>query len=91
MKTNADILIIGGGVIGTGIAYTMAKSGRSVILLEKGEVCQGAGGATDGIIDLHTKTPGVRLQMGLASAGMFPELLDDLGNRCEYRENCGGF
>lgn len=91
MKTNADILIIGGGVIGTGIAYTMAKSGRSVILLEKGEVCQGAGGATDGIIALHTKTPGVRLQMGLASAGMFPELLDDLGNRCEYRENCGGF
>lgn len=91
MKNNADILIIGGGVIGTGIAYTMVKSGRSVILLEKGEVCQGAGGATDGIIALHTKTPGVRLQMSLASAMMFPELLDDLGDRCEYRENCGGY
>ena len=91
MHNTADLIIIGGGIIGAGCAYSAAKSGRSVILLEMKEPCYGAGGATDGIIAVHTKTPGVRLRMSYRSAKMFPDLLDELGDSCEYRPNCGGY
>ena len=34
----ADTVIIGGGIVGTAAAYCLAKSGHSVVLLEKGEI-----------------------------------------------------
>jgi D-amino-acid dehydrogenase len=35
MKTKADVLIIGAGIVGLSTAYYLAKEGRSVIVLEK--------------------------------------------------------
>lgn len=40
MKT-VDVIVVGGGVIGVCTAYYLAKAGRSVILLERGEICSG--------------------------------------------------
>ena len=34
MKTNAEVVIIGGGIIGCATAYYLAKSGADVIVLE---------------------------------------------------------
>ncbi|MBI3644636.1 MAG: FAD-dependent oxidoreductase [Acidobacteriales bacterium] len=39
--TTADVIVVGGGVIGVCSAYYLAKSGRSVILLEQGEIASG--------------------------------------------------
>ena len=42
MKT-ADVVVIGGGVIGTAIAYVLATQGISnVVLLEKGRFASGS-------------------------------------------------
>ena len=44
MKQNntADIVIIGGGIIGCSIAYNLANQGaKNVVVLEKGELCSG--------------------------------------------------
>ncbi|MEM7531180.1 MAG: FAD-dependent oxidoreductase [Chloroflexota bacterium] len=41
-KTNADILIIGGGVIGTCTALFLTRAGRQVTLVEKADICAGA-------------------------------------------------
>jgi glycine/D-amino acid oxidase-like deaminating enzyme len=38
MKRSADVLIIGGGIIGCSIAYFLRKQGVEVIVLEKGEI-----------------------------------------------------
>ncbi len=38
---NPDVLIIGGGIIGVCTAYYAAKAGRSVTLVERGEICSG--------------------------------------------------
>jgi D-amino-acid dehydrogenase len=37
----ADAIVIGGGVIGLCSAYYLARSGRGVILIERGEICSG--------------------------------------------------
>ena len=38
LPKSADVVIIGGGVIGVSTAYFLAKSGVSVVLLEKGRI-----------------------------------------------------
>ena len=57
MKSSADIVIIGGGVIGCSIAYNLAKRGcGNVVLLEKNFLTSGSTGRSG---------RGVRLQFGL--------------------------
>lgn len=40
----SEIVIVGGGIYGTSLAYQLAKAGRSVTLLEAGEIAGGASG-----------------------------------------------
>ena len=42
MAERRDVLVIGGGVIGVCAAYYLAKAGRSVTLIERGELCSGS-------------------------------------------------
>lgn len=74
----AEIVIIGGGIVGTATAYYLAKSGRkSIIVLEKDCVCSGSTGRCGA---------GIRAQWGvepncnmaLASLDIFEQLEDEL-------------
>jgi len=47
---DVDVLIIGGGVNGTGLARDLAKRGASVLLCEKGDLARGASGGSSGMI-----------------------------------------
>src|SRR5579883_828865 len=54
MTETADIIIIGGGVMGTSIAYHLAKSGeRRVTLLERQAICNGTTGRSGAIVRQH--------------------------------------
>jgi len=45
MEKRAEVVIIGGGVIGASIAYHLGKKGvHSVVLLEKGRLGEGSTG-----------------------------------------------
>lgn len=46
--TDYDIAVIGGGLIGCASAYYLSKSGARVVLLERGELNQGASGQNAG-------------------------------------------
>ncbi|MBN9552784.1 MAG: FAD-dependent oxidoreductase, partial [Alphaproteobacteria bacterium] len=41
-----DVLVIGGGVNGVAVLRDLALNGVSVTLLERGDFCQGASGAS---------------------------------------------
>jgi glycine/D-amino acid oxidase-like deaminating enzyme len=43
-----DIIVVGGGVTGTSIAWRLAAAGKSVLLLEQRGICTGASGRNAG-------------------------------------------
>ncbi|MEM0448502.1 MAG: anaerobic glycerol-3-phosphate dehydrogenase subunit GlpA [Methanomassiliicoccales archaeon] len=45
-----EVLVIGGGVTGAGIARDLALRGVEVLLLERGDFCSGASGANHGML-----------------------------------------
>ncbi|MCF8012601.1 MAG: FAD-binding oxidoreductase [Clostridiales bacterium] len=89
MNKTSEIVIIGGGVIGTSIAYNLSKKGKKVILVEKGDLAFGASGSCDQEIILQSKSPGVHLQMAMRSAEIYKTLEDELNHPIEYK-NTGG-
>ncbi|MCJ7505289.1 FAD-binding oxidoreductase [Candidatus Bathyarchaeota archaeon] len=84
-----EIAVIGGGVIGTSIAYYLAKEGKKVALLERDHLASETSGACDGNIFLQTKRPGIGLDLAMKSARMFEGLEEELGYRIEYKKNGG--
>lgn len=42
-----DVIVIGGGAVGLSAAYEVAKAGKSVIVLEKGNFFNQAGSSGD--------------------------------------------
>src|SRR5262245_34891695 len=43
-NTASEIVVIGGGIYGTSLAYQLASAGRTVTVLEAGEIACGASG-----------------------------------------------
>ncbi|AFA49529.1 NAD(P)/FAD-dependent oxidoreductase [Acetobacterium woodii] len=85
MKNNADVIIIGSGVIGNATAYYLAKKGCSVIVLEKSDSIGNGGSSRNG--------GGVRQsgrdkrELPLAMYGIkniWPTLSEELGMDVEY-------
>ncbi len=51
MKDQAQIVIVGGGIVGVNIAYHLAKMGRKdVVLIEKGEIASGESTHAAGLV-----------------------------------------
>ena len=47
---SADVIVIGGGVAGMAVAYALTREGAQVIVLERGELAEGASGRNAGFI-----------------------------------------
>ncbi len=91
MPRNPDVAVVGGGVVGTAIAWRLAKEGLAVTLLEKGEVGREASWAAGGILTpVHLADyPAPLAALCDASARLYPglvrELRDSSTSDPEYR------
>jgi sarcosine oxidase subunit beta len=82
--TTADVVIIGGGIVGCTTAYNLAKQGARVILFEKGEIAQEASGRNRGNVRLQLRD---RLELPIAreAIALWKQADDELGMPTEYR------
>jgi glycine/D-amino acid oxidase-like deaminating enzyme len=49
LPSQADVVVIGGGVAGTSTAYQLARRGKQVVLLDMRGICSGASGRNCGM------------------------------------------
>ena len=86
--TAADVVVIGGGVIGLAVAWRAAQRGRSVCVLERGELGGGASHVAAGMLAPVTEAdPGelALLELGLRSARAWPAFAAELAGGVGHR------
>ena len=79
MKRQAEVVVIGGGVIGTSIAYHLARAGvRDVILVERDELAAGSTSKAAGGVRAQF-SDGLNVQLGARSLEAFARFEEDTG------------
>ena len=86
MKTTADIVIIGGGVIGTSILFNLGRLGvTDTLLLEKDVLGSGSTGRSQAICRMHYSNP-VTAKMAWKSLSVFTHFTEMVGGESGFVE-----
>ena len=82
----ADVVLIGGGIVGSSIAYHLVAAGCKSVLVVERESAQGKGstGKSMGGVRAQFSTP-VNIQMSLYSIPFYASFEECLGYPCDYR------
>lgn len=89
MRDRADLVIIGGGVIGLSLAYHLARMGFSdVVVLEQGYLCFGASGRNGGGVRQQWSTE-ENIRLMRESVRLFRRLSAETGYNIWFRQ--GGY
>lgn len=83
--TSARFVVIGGGAIGTSIAYHLAKSGAEVVLLEKTRLTEGATWHAAGLVGQFRSQQNLMSLMN-DSVTLFDGLAADTGQEIGWRK-----
>jgi sarcosine oxidase subunit beta len=86
MKKTADVVIIGGGVIGVSIAYHLAlKKAGKIVLFEKGQLGEGSTSRCVGGIRTQFSTE-INIRFSLESLKSFERFEEEFGVNPEFRK-----
>jgi sarcosine oxidase subunit beta len=75
MTERADVVVVGGGIIGCGVAAELASRGVSVVLVERSQIGAGASGRNHGLI-FRPEEPELD-DLARVSLGMYAALADE--------------
>ena len=81
---NAEIVVIGGGAVGTAVACYLARDGADVALVERGEYAWGPSRRCDGHAVTYDSAPGYFSQFCKIGQDMFPEISRELPCDIEF-------
>src|SRR5215813_7930885 len=85
MRT-AEIVIIGGGIVGSSIAYHLAAAGCKGVLVLERESAQGKGSTGESMGGVRAQfSTAVNIQMSLYSIPFYARFDERLGYPCDYR------
>ncbi|WP_028323725.1 NAD(P)/FAD-dependent oxidoreductase [Desulfatirhabdium butyrativorans] len=85
MNQSADIVVIGGGVIGCACAYFLARAGMDAVLIEKHGIASGTSSHCEGNVLVQDKMPGYDSQLARLSQELFPGVVADLDREVGWR------
>ncbi len=84
---DSEVIVIGGGIAGTSAAFRLAEHGRSVTLLERGDIASEASGVNAGGIGAlgWGNMPNLESYLTMGSLQIFKTLQLELGYDVEFR------
>ncbi|MEW6265711.1 MAG: FAD-dependent oxidoreductase [Thermodesulfobacteriota bacterium] len=85
----AEIVIIGGGILGSSAAYFLAKAGREVVVIEKGDRAGEASAGNAAFVWSLTRRPGIDIRLASHSLEIHRQLQEELDGVPEYRRRGG--
>ncbi len=83
MPEKADMVIIGGGVMGCAIAYNLAKEGLKPVVIEKADIGGEASGSNGGGVRQSARNL-KEMPLAMESIQIYGQLHDELGMDVEY-------
>jgi glycine/D-amino acid oxidase-like deaminating enzyme len=85
MNSTADIVVIGGGVMGCSTAYNLAREGaRNVTLVERNAVCSGGTAKSCAITRTHYSIP-INMLHAVESLKIFENFGERVGGDCGFQ------
>lgn len=83
MNRTADVVVIGGGIMGTSAAFRLAERGLKVTLVEKSFLAGGSTGKSSAIVRQHYSNE-ITARMALHSLRVFQSFSEIVGGECGY-------
>lgn len=88
MKKTADVIVVGGGIIGCATAYYLSKKGSSVILLEGSDyIGNGGSSRNGGGVRQSGRDPRELPLVMYGIRNLWPKLSEELEVDCEYHQD----
>jgi len=85
----AEVVVIGGGVVGSATTYFLAQAGKKVVLVDKGYKAGEASAANAAFVWSITRKPGIDIRLAMHSFSIHRQLQDELDKDFEYVHNGG--
>jgi len=84
MRDQAQVVVIGGGIFGTSVAYHLAQSGcTDIVLVDKGELTSGTTFHSVGLVSQFRTSPSLMRVMNY-SIQLFNRLKEDVGDALDW-------
>ncbi|MBK9315265.1 MAG: FAD-binding oxidoreductase [Acidobacteria bacterium] len=86
MSETAEVVIIGGGIVGSSVAYNLARQGCTDVVIIEREEKQGLGSTSKsmGGVRAQFATP-INIQMSIYSIDFFSRFEEETGHTADYR------